>query len=178
MSPRFEPDLSKARASTRIFDRGEYEVQVTGLGPVEFGGENYIYSSERESGVVEVAGVRVELEMVGEIQADSSLDREFEGEDVAPARFYVHTEGAWPFAKRFLMAAAGFSREEEDEFDEEWVPDNPIFIDGDVDEPDTQELGPGWESIVGQNVQVTLDKEMSDDGERVFQSHNAWQPVS
>lgn len=177
MSPRFEPDLTKTRASTRIFDRGEYELEITGLRPVQFGGDNYIYTRESDGEVV--AGVATTFKMVGRVQPDGSLDREFEGEDVSSDRHYIHTEGSYPFTKRFLMAAAGFSREEEDAFDEEWASDNPIFIDGEPDDPDSQELGPGWEAIVGLHVVASLDQRMSEEegDDRVFQEFRSYQPV-
>lgn len=170
MSPRFEPDMSKARASTRIFERGEYEVKV---------GEPQAMLYRKDNDDV-VAGVRYPLTMVGRITADGNIEEEgdwgSEGEDVSPTRLYVHTEAAWPMAKRFVMAAMGYSLEEEDEFDEEFVSEHDFAIDGDPDaEDETPELGSAWKQVEGQRVWITLDTDQYQG--RQTQTHNAPQPV-
>lgn len=167
MSPRFEPDLTKARASIRVFDADDYEVVV---------GEPTGMLYERDDDGVVVVGVRFPLEMVGRIKPDGSLDREFEGEQVSPARMYVHTDKAWPMTKRFVMAAAGFSLEEEDLFDEEWLSQYDPSIDGDPYSEEDPELGDAWTELEGQHVQVSLGKDLYEG--RETQTHGGWQPAS
>lgn len=145
MSPRFSPDLTKARASIRIFDRGDYELAITGVKPISY---------TKDDGK-EVAGGRILFEMVGRRRADGTLDREFEGETVTPLRLYVHTEDAWGMTKRFFMAALGYKLDDEGKFDEEWASQADISVDGEGDEAI---LGKSWEEVVGQHVISTLTK--------------------
>jgi hypothetical protein len=145
MSPRFAPDLSGTKAGLTIYDRGEYEVKITGVKPISY---------EKDDGTP-VAGGQVNLEMVGLVQNDGSLDRELEGESVAPVRLYVHTEKSWPITKRFFMAALGYSVDEEEQFNEEVARELDISVEGDGDEAI---LGSGWERLVGKRLLVTLNK--------------------
>lgn len=150
--------MQKARASTRIFDQGEYELKIGEPQPLLY------ERDDDDGGTTVVAGVRYPLEMVGRITADGNIEEEGDwgeaGEDVTPARFYVHTDAAWPMAKRFVMAAMGFSLEEEDEFDEVFVEEHSFAIDGDVDSEEPAELGSGWTEAEGQRVWMTLGQDV------------------
>lgn len=162
MSPIFQPDKN-VRATTRIFERGEYEVEiaaVSGIGYTKDNGD-------------EVAGARYRLTMRGRLQNDGSLDDEYAGEDVTPFRAYVHSEGAIPFTKRFLMAAMGYGRNDESDFDDEWWTEADLTIE--FDEEDVT-LGEGWEDPVGNVLRVTLDKEEYEGQEQ--QTHATFAPVS
>lgn len=169
MSPRFEPDMEKARASTRIFERGDYELKVEEPQPMLY---------KKDNGDV-VAGVRFPLTMVGRITADGNIEEEGDwgeaGEDVSPARYYVHTDAAWPMAKRFVMAAMGYSLDEEDEFNEEFVSEHSFAIDGDPDSEEEPELGSAWKQVEGQHVWMTLDKDTYQG--RQTQDHSSPVPV-
>lgn len=175
MSPRFEPDLDKHRATTRVFERGEYIV--------ELGEPQGVLYEKRDEDTGElistVAGVRYPLEMVGRLTPDDEIEEEGDwgeaGEDVAPFTCYVHTEGAMPFTKRFLMAAAGYTEEEEDDFNEGWFPNHDLTIDGDPESDADPDIGEGWESVEGAHVQVTLDKDEYEGREQ--QTHSRFMPA-
>ncbi len=62
--PRFAPDLSKAQAGMLVLDRGEYEFKCGGPKP-------FFYVKDDGT---EVAGVRVPVELVGQIGADGSAE--------------------------------------------------------------------------------------------------------
>lgn len=150
--PRFTPDMTKARSSVRIFDRGLYMLNVTSAKP-------FIYERERDGAVV--AGVKYGFKMVGKIGNNNELTDEFEGEAVSPNSVYIHTEGAWGMAKGFIMACAGYSSNQEDEFDSEWVPEHDFTLEGDPeDQPEDYEVGDAWTFPVGKNVVAFMDKRM------------------
>lgn len=152
--PRFEPDMEKTRATTRIFENGEYEVEV---GEPE--GMLYVRDDGRE-----IAGVRYPLTMVGRMTADGNIEEEGDwgeaGEDVAPVRLYVHSEKAWPIAKSHVMAFMGYTREEEDVFNEEFVSEHTWHVDGDPESDEEPELGSAWEACEGQHVIFPLEEGM------------------
>lgn len=142
--PRFTPDKD-ARATTRIFERGEYELEITRATP--FAGTN---REGREN-----AGVIYAFQMAGKVKADGKLDSEFAEEDVAPLYAYCHTDGAWRMSKRFLIAASGYSGENaEDEWNEQYdVDDVTVDVEG-----EEASAGAAWTDVVGNRVRATLDK--------------------
>jgi hypothetical protein len=164
MSPRFEPDLGAVRATTRIFDSGEYVLKI---------GDAYPISYTREKDGAEIGGARYALEMVGRIQADGSLDDAHAGESVTANRVYIHSEGALSMAKRFLMAAFGYSRNDEESFNEEVLSSGDFSISGEGDEA---ELGSSWAQCSGNLVRVSLDKDTYEGEEQ--QAFRGWSPWS
>lgn len=166
--PRWNPDFAGARATIRVYERGDYEVK--------FGSPRPFVRENREGKVV--SGVRYPLEMVGRIQADGSLDKEFEGEQVAPISLYIHNEDGWGIAKRILMAVLGYNitPEAEDEFDNDVVAQGVDFgVDGDVDEEVT--AGDGWKKLQGGRAIVSLSSQKPEGYDRVFQQHGNFVPV-
>lgn len=161
MSPRFEPDLGAVRATTRIFEPGEYVVKI---------GTPYPMAYTKDDGT-EIGGARYSLEMVGRIGPDGSLDDANEGESVTNVRCYVHTEGALSMAKRFLMAAFGYSRNDEEAFNEEVLGSGDFGVAG---EGDDAELGESWAQCSGNLVRVSLDTELYEGEEQ--QNFRGWSP--
>lgn len=153
MSPRFDPDMSKVRAGFPIYEKGEYEVALGEPKP-------FLYE-HRDDGHI-VAGVSYPLTMVGLVQTNGELDRTAEGDPVSSARLYIHTDKSFPIAKRFVMAAAGYDLDHEEEFNDEWLPDNPLWVDGEPGEEDTIEAGAGWYEVVGNHLVIDLDIELDD----------------
>ena len=151
MVKRFQPDLTKARAGIRTFDRGEYEVEITDVRPIAYTKEATAKEKEKD-----VAGGRVIMKMVGQVSANGKLNREFEGESIRPNRLYVHTDGAWGITKRFIMAALGYNLDNEDKFDADWASKADISVEG---EGDAAVLGKSWMDLKGQHLIVTLDKD-------------------
>jgi len=166
--PRFTPDLSKVRASIRVFDRGDYQLKITKAEP--------FINEEKDDGkgnLTQSAGCRYNVEMVGKLDASGNVTDEFQGETVTPVRLYVHYEGGWSMTKQFLMAVLGYSREEEDKFDAEWAANADLSLDG---EPDEVEAGKSWEDPVGKVVNVTLDKRLYQGREQ--QDFRGWTPAN
>jgi hypothetical protein len=160
--PRFAPDMEGTRATTRIFERGEYEIELK-----KPTGRVYV----KDDGT-EVANITYFATMIGKIKADGKLDDEFEGEDVSPIRMYAHTEGAFRMTKQFLMAAYGYNRDEEDVFNKEVGKEKDWTLDGEEDETI---IGSGYSDVAGNRVRVTLDKEKYEGREQ--QDFRAFFPV-
>jgi hypothetical protein len=151
--PRFEPDASEVRATTRIFDRGEYELAV---------GDPYGFAYTREKDGKDIGGVRYALKMVGKVDSKGKLNGEFEGEPVTPIRFYVHSAGAISMLKRFAMATLGYAQNpaSEEKFDKEVWKDVDLSVEGEGDEVS---IGSFFETLTGQRVRITLDKRIWED---------------
>ena len=152
--PRFDVPMDQVRATTRIFDRGEYEIIVKNHQP-------FLRVRENNDGTTtDVAGVRYYLEMVGQVDAAGNVDEEFKGEQVQSLSVYVHTEGGQRGAKRFLMAVLGF--DDEEAFNAEYA-GKDFSVDG---EGDAITVGAVWEEPVGKRFRATLDSEIFNDEEQ------------
>lgn len=156
---RFTPDLKGTRAGFPIYESGDYEVKVTEVTPIGYMKE----VEDKETGMTThqpVVGGRANLEMVGRVLKDGTLDRTDEGEPVSPVRLYVHSEGAWSITKRFAMAALGYSLEDEEDFNEEVAGDLDLGVEFDPDSDDEEAavLGPGWARLTGKHLLVSLSK--------------------
>lgn len=164
--PRFAPDPDEARATTRIFDRGEYELIV---------GKPYPFAYTRESDGKDIGGVRYALKMVGKVNAKGKLDNEFEDEPVSPIRFYIHSTGAVSMFKRFAMAALGYDANPatEEQFDLEVWHGADLSVEGEGDEVSG---GSFFETLTGQRVRMTLDKRIWEDQPQ--QDHRNAVPIS
>jgi hypothetical protein len=142
--PRFEPDKD-ARITARIFETGQYEIEITGSKP--FG-----YTKENGD---DVAGVDFYSKMCGKVKNNGKLDAEFAGEDVSRNRLYVHTPGAWRMMKAWLVAAAGFAAVDEAEWNQVYDADD-VTVDFEGEEEAT--AGKAYADVVGNRLRVTLDK--------------------
>jgi len=163
---RFQPDLAKTKAGMPIYERGEDEVKINAV--------KVIHYIKEESGD-EIAGAALTLEMVGLVQNDGSLDRALEGETVAPLRLYVHSEKAWPITKRAIMAALGYSLDDEDKFNNDIAANLDVGVEpGEGDEDAT--LGSGWKRLVGQRMLMTLNKRTWQGREQ--QQHEGFMPIA
>lgn len=164
MSPRFTPDLAKTKAGMRVFERGDYELVVSGVKPLAY---------TRESDGKEIAGCQVNLQMGGLVQNDGSLDTTDKDENVTPLRLYVHTEDAWPITKRFVMACLGYTLEQEDEFNADLAATVDLSVDG---EGESAVLGGGWKRLVGTRFLCTLNKEKYEGRDQ--QRHEGFLPIT
>lgn len=170
---RFEPDMTEVRAGFPVYDRGDYELMIIAV-------EGMDYMKETDDGdTYEVAGARFDFEMVGRIGPDGSIDKEgLEGEPASSDRFYLHTDKAWPFTKRFVMAAAGYHQDEEELFDEEFASDHTWHVDGEPTDPEAEvEVGSAYESVVGNRVHVQADKTRDQSGNEQ-QEWSGWTPAN
>ncbi len=164
--PRFTPDPSEVRATTRIFERGEYEIAI---------GEAYPFAYTRESDGKDIGGVRYALKMIGKVNSKGKLDGEFEGEAVTPIRFYIHTTGAISMLKRFAMAALGYDANPatEETFNADVWNDADLSVEGEGDEVAG---GSFFGSLSGQRVRMTLDQRIYED--QAQQDHRNPVPIS
>lgn len=144
--PRFTPDTN-VRATTRVFDRGDYRLAIERHTPI---------IREKDDGSI-AAGVLYGIKMVGKLDAKGKVTDEHAGEDVTPFTCWMHSSGAQSFTKRFLMAALGYKKEDEDKFDKDYWsnPKKDFTIDG---TPEDASAGAAWEEAVGNQFVATLDK--------------------
>lgn len=158
--PRFEPDFTKVRASIRIYERGDYLCRIGKARPFAY----YKKDDVNPRRQVMVAGMKYPLTMVGKLDEEGQPTDEFRGEPITPMNLYLHSEAAYGMTKRFVMTAAGYDRDHENDFDEEWLPENDLSfeVDDDVDEGEEFEVtvGDGWHTIEGNLIVLTLDKRM------------------
>ena len=152
MSTRFAPDFTQVSAGMKIFARGEYELTVTKVKPLAY----YKRDEDGELTDTFISGCQVNVEMVGRLQNDGTLDRTDEGESVVPLRLYVHNQKGWGMTKSAIMAILGFTLEEEEAFNADHKEDD-FSVDGEGDEAT---LGSAWSSLTGQHVIVRLDTRM------------------
>ena len=150
MTTRFAPDFTQVSAGMKIFPRGEYELSVTKVKPIAY------FKKDEDGEPTEdfVSGCQVNVEMVGRLLNDGSLDRSDEGESVVPLRLYVHNEKGWGMTKSSIMAILGYTRDEEESFNGD-AADSDYSVDGEGDEAT---LGSSWDTLTGQHFIITLDK--------------------
>ena len=161
---RFAPDLAKVKAGLRTLSAGEWELII--------GKPQPIYYVKEDTGK-EVAGCRVSFTIEGEIKADGSLDEEFKGDGVFGIRLYVHSEKAFGMTKQFLLAAFGYSIDEEDQANEDIFADSDFSVD--VDDDENGVLGEGWFALEGNRVRATASTSIYND--RESQDWKAFVPV-
>jgi len=179
----FTPDFAAVDAGFPIYDRGMYRVKITAREPA-------VWEKNDEHGnVTIVSRVRYKLEMFGmldddgEVQTTDANGKEIIGKSVQAMDVYLHTKDAWSFAKLFLMAAFGYSKNEENEFNEFFQENKDEFMfSGDAGDPDetlNDNLGSAWDAPVDRMVDVFLQKtlETYQGEERENQKMSAWQPV-
>lgn len=154
--PRFNPvaGLNAARATIRVFPRGVYSLTITSANP---------FSYTRESDGTEIYGVRFGFTMNGEIDEEGNVVDRYAGESVSQHRIYLHSSAAMGMNKRFLMAAAGYDRNDEDAFDAEWLATmaDELWIEGSGDDV---ECGSAYADLVGNDLRALLDIELDNEG--------------
>jgi hypothetical protein len=173
MTTIFDPDLAAVAATTPVYKRGEYLLEITKSSPFAYPkddektGESYI-----------VAGNRFQFEMVGQLGRDGEVDESVEiaGQEVAPFSCFVHTRKAFSFTKRTLMAFMGFTKQQEDQANEEYFNSAELWINPGEDEDDEVTGGAGWSAPVGNRVVASLDIEQWDGDDR--QQFRAFRPYT
>lgn len=153
MSTRFAPDFTQVSAGMKIFPRGDYELSASGVKAIGY------YKKDKDGEPTEefISGCQVNVEMVGRIGNDGQLDRADEGESVAPLRLYVHSKKAWGMTKGSIMALLGYTREEEQQFNEMLGTDADFSVEGEGDEAT---LGGSWGRLTGQHFTAQLSTRM------------------
>ena len=159
--PRIAVVMDEHRATTRVFERGEYELSVERSTP---------FLREKDDGS-ENFGIMYGLKIVGQV-VDGELDETYAGEDVRPLNCFLHTDGSIRMMKRFMMAVLGY--DEEEEYDKDFGGDEEQFL-FDAEKDQKIEVGSGWALPVGKHVKVTLDKEIYQDEEQ--QRFKNWTPA-
>lgn len=177
--PRLSPDMTDVSANIKIYDKGDYEIAVKSVfGFANDGTNGFNY------------GVAVQHVIVGKYDSKGNLDKSDEGNQVENVRLFVHTKDAMRMSKRYLMAAFGFNKKEEDEFNE-WYKSQDWHVDAEKDDNDRyviDSIGDGWKKLVDHHVKVRLDKTIyepvdRDTGEKTGeqieqQKFGTWSPVS
>lgn len=161
---RFAPDLASVKAGMRTLTSGEWELLIKKAQPVYY---------VKDDGT-EVAGCRYMVEVVGEIKADGSVDEEFAGDTVAPIRLYIHTPKSFGMTKQFILAAMGYTIDQEEQADSEYFVNADFSID--VDDEDNGVLGSSWTDLEGKHVRCTASTTIYNG--RESQEYRSWTPIS
>jgi len=175
--PLFTPDFSSVDASIPIYEKGRYRVKVT-----KRTGVIRTSKADKDGNTHTSAGVRYNLEMVGQFDREGNLTDDLAGKVVSPFTGYVHTDKAWGMCKQFLMAACGFKSNEEAKANAELFQVNDWTLDGEPGEaPENMILGDGWNLPLDRLVDVTLSKrtQKNDDTGDIYenQDYGSWAPV-
>lgn len=162
--PRFDPDFVKTDAGIPTHPKGRYQLKVGTPKP---------FVQESRKGDKVISGVRYPLTVVGQYNSKGKLVREgFDGRACSPNTVWLHTDKAWGMGKQFIMAAAGFARDQEGEANEKFFSKHDFSFSGEIGEEAT--CGDGYRKIVDQLVDVNLD--VSRDGEFENQDFRGWSP--
>ncbi len=178
--PIFTPDFTQVDAGFPVHPAGRYQVKITKRKPF------VRLKKENDQGIRETsAGIRFSLEVVGQYDEEGELDTTLAGKPASNNAVYLHSQGGWQFSKPFVMAAFGYSKNEEDAFNEYFQENQENFLfSGDPgDAEDNIEVGSAWDEMVDKLVNVTMTKSTrvinEDTGETEDQQeYSSWAPVS
>jgi hypothetical protein len=154
--PRYTADLSKANAGYVLLEKGDYEFTVGE--PKTF----YRSGTNQQTGeATESYGIQYPLTVVGGDQDGKNLN----------IQLYLHTDKSFGMAKKFVMAALGYSLDREKEFNADFEGADWSF------DTDTQEVGDIWTKAAGTRLAATADI-VNDkrNPERQNQQFN-WRPI-
>lgn len=180
MADAWKPDFGATNAFTKIWPRGEYEIEVRDV-------RGSAWEKEQDGGgTATVKRVRVLANLNGVYDSEGELMDELEdgtkveGEDVTPFDLYLHSEGAMRMAKRQLMAIMGFSADEEDEFNE-WAAEADLGFEATELEDGSYDvsLGDGWDELKGRIFVASLEPQTDEyqGEEREVQNVRSTRPV-
>lgn len=149
---RYEADPTAVSATILILPKDEYEFQITKIKPFErtarAGHQSY--------------GLRCTLKVV---------NGPYDGRAVTTS-LYMHSEGAQGMAKRFQMAAHGFTVKQDNEakFNEAVAGSDWSF------DPEDGSIGAAWDDLVGKHLVASVDVEKDDNGNDQ-QTWAQWMPM-
>lgn len=166
---RFDPDLSKAHAGFPILERGEYQLEITGVKG---------YFRIKDNGEPS-AGIRLGVKCLGLRVADGSLDTTIDeaDEQVSPHMLWVHTKKAYGMTKQVILAAMGYALDEERQANDEFFEGADFSFEVDDSDPDsvTIAIGDSWSNLVGKVINVTADVRTWEG--KLQQDYRAFSPV-
>lgn len=150
---RYEFDPSVVQSGFEVFPKGEYELQV--------GQPKAFERTNNKTGKTSF-GVRFPL-TVG--------SGDYKGKR-AMFTYYLHTEGGQQMGKRFLMAALGYDRKQEDEFNKamagaDWAYDT-----------DSGAVGDAWRKATGARVLGTADVQQNTETDEEQQNWKSFRPYT
>lgn len=146
MSPRYEPDLTKATAALTVFEKGRYEFAV---------GEPRSFSRPKR----DEDGLEIADQMTVGVRFPVKCTQPLDGGDPSAKgkrsniELYLGSEGGQGYAKQFMMATLGFpiTEKAEDEFNERFAGADWSF------DPDTQAVGDVWREATGKRMIAEVD---------------------
>lgn len=148
--PNYEPNLTDVQSTLEVFPKGEYEFKITSAKSFE---------KSKEDGSKTV-GIRFPME-----EAESGKKTIY--------TLYVHSEGAMGFAKRFVMAAYGYSvdSEGENKFNNDYR-----GADWSID-TENGTVGEIWKDLIGKRVVGVVDTKIGPNGDQQ-QEWNGFRAIS
>lgn len=159
MAPNFDFDPTKDTATTEIYPKDDYEIQV---------GEpkSFLRTAAKDTPDEHLSyGVRFPLTIRG---------GEYDGKKINNFSIYHHSDGARTMGKQFLMAVLGYgrSKSEEQRFNEDmagkdWKCDY-----------ETGAVGDAFRELTGKRVIGSLDVQKNKQSGEEQQAFKGWRPVS
>ena len=171
--PRFDVDFGSVDGTIPTYPKARYQLKVTN-------GKPFVRLNRKDE---QIAGVRYSFQMIGVYNPKGQLDRADEGRSVSTYTVWVHTKGGWQFAKPFMIAGLGYTRQEEAACDEKWFTQDAFkagdwSVNGEVDAADPPTMGKGFEEIIGTILDVNLDIDVQETEDRTYenQEFSGWSP--
>lgn len=163
--PTFEVDFGGVQATTPIYKKGLYELTIK-----KVSGRAYDKVDDKTGHRTTVRLIQITPKMVGQydskgkIKTTDEAGKNIKDQDVEGIRLYLHSEGALKMSKQACMAFFGFTRDEEEKFNE-YFKTLDLKFDAEQDESGdyTVTLGSGWESLTGKNFKAQLSEGVYED---------------
>lgn len=156
MTKRFVPNLSGVSAGIPVLENGDFEFVI---------GEVKAFSKPSQKDGIDVLtyGIRTSLKVV---EGASHVGK------TVPFTMYLHSEEAQPMVKQFLMAAYGYGRNTEAEFNEKFASEDDWFVD-----LETTEIGEVYKGLTGQRVLANVRQRPSKQDPNIMQNQFTWAPA-
>lgn len=146
MNTRYAPNLTKATAGIPLLDKDDVEFNI---GDVKTFFRTKTDPQSQENS--DVFGVQYAITLVKTAGANEKyIGKTF------PLQLYMHSENAFGIVKRFVMAALGFSLDDEEKFNEKYADADWSYGEPDK-EGNTVPDGSIWNQLKGSRVAATTD---------------------
>lgn len=149
--PEYNGDPTRVSANFEVFPKDDYEFVI---------GEPKSFEKVGEKGLN--YGIRYTLTV--------ATEGPFKGKKFMQT-LYMHSEGAQPINKRFILAGFGYDIKAEKKFDQDFAGKDWGF------NPPTGACGDAWRELVGKRVVASLDVKISDRDGSDQQDVKGWRPI-
>jgi hypothetical protein len=148
MSPVYRPDPTKVAAGIKVFDKGEYEIELGEPKPFLRETKQGKNAGQENHGVM-FTNIIVEGAEKGQRYIHNCM---------------MHTPDSETFSKQFQMAAYGFDRKDERKFDEEVGSKKDWVYDPKPEDGSDPYVGDGWRDMKGKRILISLNQRPGPNG--------------